>query len=98
MRIDLSVDGFGGSSETLLFEGDYQLRLQTNQILNANDQPLLDADDENDGIYRFDFERLGSLAAQGSVAALASRDNILSRWDFDAFDAFDDDELAGMRE
>ncbi|MDC0935202.1 Ig-like domain-containing protein [Pirellulales bacterium] len=98
LRIDLSVDGFGGSSETLLFEGDYQLRLQTNQILNANDQPLLDADDENDGIYRFDFERLGSLAAQGSVAALASRDNILSRWDFDAFDAFDDDELAGMRE
>ena len=56
--IDLSVDGFGGSEETLLADGYYQLRLDTQIITDTAGGLLTDDDLVDDAIRTFDFHRL----------------------------------------
>ncbi len=60
LTIDLTVDGFGGSRKTLLSNNNYQLRLNTSQILSARnvDVALEDTDGVLDGVYRYSFHRL----------------------------------------
>jgi surface-anchored protein len=59
LTIDVTKDGFGGSQSTLLKDGKYELRLDTQRIRAANNGPkLTDDDGENDRIYRSQFHRL----------------------------------------
>ncbi len=50
LTIDLTIDGFGGSHQTLLSNDNYQLRLL--------DSVFADTDGIMDGLYRFNFHRL----------------------------------------
>lgn len=57
--IDVTRDGFGGSRSTLLGEGNYELRLDTNHIQSPTGlADLTDGDGQADGVHRFRFHRL----------------------------------------
>ncbi|WP_339908802.1 cadherin-like domain-containing protein, partial [Symmachiella dynata] len=70
VTVDLTVDGFGGSGQTLLSNDNYALRIQTGEILNPQlvDAVLQDTDGVDDGIYDYRFHRLeGDIDGDRSV-------------------------------
>ena len=69
LRIDLTTDGFGGGSVTLLQDGVHQLRLDTSLIAAIDGgSALVDGDGTADGIHRFNFHRLqGDFNGDGLV-------------------------------
>lgn len=77
LTVDLTIDGFGGSAQTLLDDGRYQLRLRTAFIGDSAGNQLADTDGVNDGFLTIDratgastadfFQLLGDLDGSGSV-------------------------------
>lgn len=49
LEIDFTVDGFGGSQQTVLSDGRYELKLSTAAITDSSGNTLVDNDGEDDG-------------------------------------------------
>jgi len=60
LTVDLTQDGPGGSVQTMLADGRYELRLDAGAIRSATGDALLDTDGDDDGIHRYAFHRLGA--------------------------------------
>jgi hypothetical protein len=77
--VDTSIDGFGGSPQSVLGDGYYEVRLDTTTIRSVNGNfALQDTDGLVDGMYRFQFHKL-----QGD----ANGDTIVNRDDYLAWRA-----------
>ncbi len=86
LTIDLTVDGFGGAARTLLEEGNYELRLNTEMVESSLGLPLADADGEADGLHRFGhhadhlFFRLAGDGNADRVVDTVDLDSVRDAW------------------
>lgn len=68
LLVDLTIDGFGGGTRTLLADGRYELRLRAALIRNGSGTPLADTDGTADDFLTFGFHRLfGDTDGDGDV-------------------------------
>ncbi|MCC9601601.1 hypothetical protein LOC67_13670 [Stieleria sp. JC731] len=59
LTIDLTVDGFGGSEQGLLIDGQYEVQLLSDGIRSTFGTPLQDTDGVHDEVFRIEFHQLG---------------------------------------
>jgi hypothetical protein len=77
LSIDLSIDGFGGSAQTLLADGRYELRIHSGSVTDSNGSALVDDDGIADGLILSSFHQLrGDLNGDAVVDA---RDLVIAR-------------------
>jgi hypothetical protein len=77
LEIDLTVDGFGGSSRSMLADGHYELLLDAADVLCPLSAPLLDADGEPDGVHRFGFYQMACDFDGDAAVGMPDRDLFL---------------------
>lgn len=82
LTIDLTLDGFGGSGKTMLADGRYQLRIDTNAVTAQGDPDnrLRDDDSLRDAVLRRDFHRLEGDFDGDAVVSLADRPFLTTRF------------------
>jgi hypothetical protein len=94
LLVDLTVDGFGGSTRRLLGDGSYRLQIRTAALMNPDGMDALFRDDDgnNDGLLAYGFHQLfGDTDGDGDVDnadAFAFKSAMNKRLGEDGYQAF----------